>query len=97
MDLDAFFDAWVFTPGYSVFVVRERTVNAVNDLRGGVEHQPEVRGTTVYHEAVPLEVSFLNAEGEEFLADIVASGANALHTVMVPFEPALVVLNGTTG
>ncbi len=94
VDLDAFFDAWVFAPGYSVFVVRERTVNAVNDSFEVVLNiDQKLRGTTVYHEAVPLEVSFLNAEGEEFLADIVASGANALHTVMVPFEPALVVLN----
>ena len=94
MDLDAFFDAWVFAPGYSVFVVRERTVNAVNDSFEVVLNiDQKLRGTTVFHDQVPLEVSFLSAGGEEFLADLVASGPNGQHTFMVPFDPAMVVLN----
>jgi aminopeptidase N len=94
VELDAFFDAWVFAPGYSVFVVREYVAQAQNDsFAVTLDIEQKLRGATVFHEQVPLEISFLSAEGEEYLADIVTSGANGSHTVMVPFDPAMVVVN----
>jgi aminopeptidase N len=93
-DLDAFFDAWVFAPGYSVFVVRDRTSTPVGDaFEVTIDVDQKLRGTEVFHQQVPLQVSFVSAEGEEFLADMVASGANGQYTFTVPFDPALVILN----
>ena len=90
-DLDAFFDAWVFAPGYSVFVVRDRTSTPVGDaFEVTIDVDQKLRATEVFHQQVPLQVSFISAEGEEFLADMVASGANGQYTFTVPFDPALV-------
>lgn len=94
-DLDPFFDAWVFAPGFATFEVRDHAAQQVGgawqvDLVVG----QKLRGTGVYHEQVPLDVTFLSASGEVYDARIEAGGETTSITVNdVPFEPAVVVLN----
>lgn len=94
VELDAFFDAWVFAPGYSVFEVRamEATANG-SDWTAELELGQKLYGATVMHQDVPLDVTFLSAEGEEHTTTIVASGEFDQATLDVPFQPAMVVLN----
>jgi aminopeptidase N len=94
VDLDAFFDAWVFAPGYSVFVLRSWTSVAQNDsFAVELDLQQKLRGTSIMHEEVPLQVSFLDADRNEYIARIVAGGQFSSHAVMVPFDPAIVIVN----
>jgi aminopeptidase N len=94
VDLNAFFDAWVFAPGYSVFVLRSWTSVAQNDsFAVELDLQQKLRGTSIMHEEVPLQVSFLDADRNEYIARIVAGGQFSSHTVMVPFDPAIVIVN----
>jgi hypothetical protein len=93
-DLDPFFDAWVFAPGYSVFEVREHSAQQSGgqwavDLTIG----QKLYGGTVLHEDVPLDLTFISATGEEHEQVITASGETTALTVQSPFEPAMVVLN----
>ncbi len=94
VDMDPFFDAWVFAPGYSVFEVRDH----VAEENGGqwnvtLELGQKLRGASVMHNAVPLDLTFISATGEEHDQQIVAGGEFSTITVEAPFEPAMVVLN----
>lgn len=94
LDLDPFFDAWVFAPGYSVFEVRSMdAVQAGGAWTVDLEIGQKLRGATVMHQNVPLEVTFLSATGE--VNEQLVTVGEALSTVelQVPFEPAMVVLN----
>ncbi|MCB0778798.1 MAG: hypothetical protein KDC03_04505, partial [Flavobacteriales bacterium] len=59
-DLDAFFDAWVFQPGYSVFVVQDVSVTP-NGGQWDVELtlRQRLREAWTWHEDVPLDLSLL--------------------------------------
>ncbi len=94
LDLHPFFDAWVFAPGYSVFEVREMQVTPNgNTWTADLEVGQKLYGATVLHQQVPLDVTFLSAEGATFDTLITASGAVGTVAIDVPFEPAMVVLN----
>lgn len=94
VELDAFFDAWVFAPGYSVFVLRSWTSTAQSDSFAVVlDLQQKLRGTDVMHLNVPLEISFLDEQRNEYTARVMASGAFSTPTVMVPFDPATIIVN----
>lgn len=94
VDLDPFFDAWVYAPGYSVFEVRQFSpIYDVNDWSVSLELAQKLRGATVMHNAVPLDLTFIAADGSVHDQQIMASGATSTHTVSVPFEPAMVILN----
>src|SRR5690606_27181657 len=93
-DLRPFFDAWVFAPGYSAFEVRSAvaTPNAGAwdlDLTVG----QTLYGATVLHQQVPLDLTFVAADGTAHEERIVASGETTRVTVASPFEPAMVILN----
>ncbi|HQW40153.1 MAG: hypothetical protein KBA60_04630 [Flavobacteriales bacterium] len=93
-DLDPFFDAWVFAPGFAAFEVRDIQVQGTSGpsevtlLIG-----QKLRGTSVYHEEVPLDVTFISANGEVNDQEVVASGEQTTVELEVPFVPAMVVLN----
>ncbi len=93
-DLDPFFDAWVFAPGFAAFEVNGYTASQ----SGGawpteVVIGQKLRGTTVHHEQVPMDITFLSASGDVYDTRVVASGQTSTVNVTVPFEPAMVVLN----
>ncbi|HRH39822.1 MAG TPA: hypothetical protein PK760_15840, partial [Flavobacteriales bacterium] len=94
MDMDPFFDAWVFAPGYAAFEVRSWSHS--NNGSGADVHMnigQKLYGATVLHQNVPLEVSMVGAHGEVFDTMIMAGGALTTLTVACPFVPVMVVLN----
>ena len=94
LDLDPFFDAWVFAPGYAVFEVRQfQSVSAGNEWNVSVEIGQKLRGASVLHEEVPLDVTFLSASGEVSEHEVVVGGLLSIVELPSPFEPAIVVLN----
>lgn len=94
LDLDPFFDAWVFAPGYSTYEVTSFTA-----AQAGAEWQVDVtvgqklRGATVLHQQVPLDLTFISASGEVFDSSIVVDGESSSFTVTSPFQPAMAIVN----
>jgi len=94
VDMEPFFDAWVFAPGYSVFEVRDH----VAEQSGGqwnvtLDVGQKLRGATEMHTEVPLDLTFISSTGEAYDQTITASGELSTITVGSPFEPAMVILN----
>ncbi|MCB0793533.1 MAG: hypothetical protein KDB88_02250 [Flavobacteriales bacterium] len=94
-DLDAFFDAWVFTPGYSVFVVQ--TMNASNT--GGQWEvdlllRQRLRAAPNFHGDVPLDLTLVSATGQRQEYQVMADGEFTPVNVPCDFEPAMAILNG---
>ena len=93
-DLDPFFDAWVFAPGYAAFEVRDwdsQIIGPTTEVTLSIGQK--LYGATEYHNAVPLDLTLLSAEGAVFNTSIVASGQECSVVVNCPFEPAMIVLN----
>ncbi|MEZ4740606.1 MAG: M1 family aminopeptidase [Flavobacteriales bacterium] len=94
VDLDPFFDAWVFEPGFAAFEVRNMELLSTGDMTEvSVLIGQKLRATASYHTEVPLDITFISADGEVNDQAIVASGEETTVQLTVPFEPAMVVLN----
>ena len=94
MDLDPFFDAWVFGPSYSVFeVIGQQAQQSGNEWNVQLQLAQKLRGGTNYHGSVPLDLTFISATGEEFGQQIMASDEITDLQITAPFEPAMTVLN----
>lgn len=94
-DLAPFFNAQVYSPGFSVFVVDGMT-STFNGTAWTVELtiRQRLRGTTSYHEAVPLDVTLIGPGMERVEYAITASGELTTVELACPWQPAMSVLNG---
>ena len=93
-DLDPFFDAWVFAPGYAGFEVRNWTATQQGaawsvDLTIG----QKLYGTDQYHQQVPLDLTLWAADGTTHDVQVVAGGEQSTALVSAPFQPVMVALN----
>ncbi|HMC97979.1 MAG TPA: M1 family aminopeptidase, partial [Flavobacteriales bacterium] len=94
VDLDPFFDAWVFAPGFAAFEVRDwslQHVGPTSELTLTIGQK--LYGTTQYHNEVPLDFTVISSSGAVFETSIVASGQESTVVVNCPFDPAMIVLN----
>ncbi len=94
-DLDPFFDAWVFAPGFSVFVVEAMSASP----QGGswevnLTLRQRLRGTTAHHHQVPLDVTLIGADWQRSEHQVVADGELTTVDLIAPFEPVMAVVNG---
>ncbi|MCB0778079.1 MAG: hypothetical protein KDC03_00790, partial [Flavobacteriales bacterium] len=96
-DLDAFFDAWIFQPGYSVFVVQDLTVSP-NGNQWDVELtiRQRLREAWNMHQNVPLDLDLLDAGRQRRGFEVMASGEFTTVTVTTDIEPVMAILNGHT-
>ncbi|MCB9170221.1 MAG: hypothetical protein H6594_07725 [Flavobacteriales bacterium] len=94
-DLDPFFDAWVFAPGFSVFVVHQMDVQQ-NGAQWDVQLQLRqgLHGTTVFHHQVPLDLTLIGADQQRQEYQVIADGEWTSVGVSCDFEPVMAVLNG---
>ena len=90
-------DAWVFQPGYSVFVVQDVSVTP-NGGQWDVELtlRQRLREAWNWHEDVPLDLSLLSADRQRREFEVMATGEFTTVTVTTDIEPVMVVLNGHT-
>jgi len=94
-DLDPFFDAWVFAPGFSVFVV-----DAMSSVTQGgswsvdLTLRQRLRGTTTFHQQVPLDVTLIGAGWQRSEHHVLGGGELTTVTLTAPFEPVMAVVNG---
>lgn len=94
VDMAPYFDAWIYAPGFSSFVIHDwktapfDTLYKVSlTLRQGLRAAPEL------HRDVPIEVSFYSSTREIFRSVVLASDLYSQHVIDVPFEPVHVSLN----
>ncbi|MGB3869354.1 MAG: M1 family aminopeptidase [Flavobacteriales bacterium] len=93
-DLHPFFTDQVFAPGFSVFVVHEmETQQSGTEWEVNLSIKQKLRGTTVFHQQVPLDITLLGAEGQQQEYRQVVSGEFSDIPLSCAFEPVLAVLN----
>lgn len=93
--LDDFFSAQIFAPGFSVFTVQSSS--SAPDGGGYLVDlvlRQRLRGTSVMHQSVPLDVTFISSTGARQEYQVTASGATTELQLACDFDPAMVVLNG---
>jgi|688.fasta_scaffold14563_3 aminopeptidase N len=94
-DMDAFFDAWVFAPGFSVFTVQSMTSNADGsgwDVELIVRQL--LRAAPAYHLDVPVDITLISANNERYDTLMTVSNSLSLLQLECPFQPVMAVLNG---
>ncbi len=93
-DLDPFFDAWIFAPGFSVFVVEDLSTNVAGNGWGVyLTVRQLLRHAPAYHTQVPVDLTFLGDNGQVFDTTVTVSGALTAVVLTIPFEPKMTVLN----
>ncbi|MDA9774179.1 M1 family aminopeptidase, partial [Saprospiraceae bacterium] len=95
VDMTDFFDAWIFNPGFSVFV--EDSVKSVDNGDGTFTHdiyiQQKLRGTSIYHKSVPLQFHTYGTNGEQTEHSIMASNQYDQVSVNTNYPIERVVFN----
>ncbi len=95
VDLDPFFDAWIFQPGFATFVVQDM----VAQPSGGAWNvdltlRQRLRAANDFHAMVPLDVTLVGADWQEHETQVVADGEFTSVPIACPFEPVMAILNG---
>lgn len=94
MQLDDFFDAWIFQPGFSVFVVDSMEVT-----QGGAGYnatvyvQQQLREADAFHRNVPIDLTFIGADWQSHDVQVVVNEEFSVVSAEVPFEPVMAILN----
>ncbi|MBK9420197.1 MAG: T9SS type A sorting domain-containing protein [Flavobacteriales bacterium] len=93
-DLHPFFDDQVFTPGFSVFVPNGFTAQQ-NGTQWAVDLsiKQKLRGTTVFHHDVPLDITLISATGQRQRFNQLVGDEFSSVQLQADFDPAMVVLN----
>lgn len=94
-DLSAFFDNWIYAPGWSAFWIDSVAVetSGIPGFQVTVFVKQRVRGAPQLFHEVPMELSFYLADGQMKTYQVVVSGECMWFTFVLPEQPLLVVLD----
>ncbi len=94
-DLHPFFTDQVFGPGFSVFVVQALSAQP-NGTQWDVNLsvQQKLRGTTVFFQSVPMDITLIGADGQRQEYTRSVGGEFTDVPLTCAFQPVMVVLNG---
>lgn len=93
-DLIAFFEDWIFNPGYSGFELDSvHYENQGGHVRAKVYVQQKLRKAPHLHSNVPIDITFFDENWNTFTGSMTADGANSSAEIFVPFQPVLAILN----
>jgi len=88
VDLNDFFDAWVFSPGFYNFSVDHMEVEpAGNGYQVTVHVRQRLHEAPDYANSNHLEITFIGAGWQRYTQSLAFSGANGQATFLLPFEP----------
>jgi len=88
VDMNDFFDAWVFSPGFLNYSIGYmQSVQASQGFDVTVYISQKLKESTVYANSNHLEVTFMGRDWQLFTDTIVFSGKQGHKTFHVPFEP----------
>jgi aminopeptidase N len=93
-DLTAFFDDWIFKPGWSDFYIQNWSATPLADrFQIDLTVRQDVYGTDELHREVPLTFGFYSEEEGLVQQRANASGRNTTLAFDIPFEPEYVFVN----
>jgi hypothetical protein len=94
VNLDHYFDNWVFSPGYATFVI-DSTVTAPsgNQFQTTVHLKQLLREAPELYTNVPLEISLYDSNWQRHVFETTASGATHSVTFSSDFHPVLTGVN----
>ncbi len=96
VDLTAFFDDWIYSPGFAAYELDSVLVQPAS-MPGVYEAslyvQQKLRAAPHFHTNVPLEVTFYDPNWQAWDTTISVSGEFSQVSVQVPFHPVWTVLN----
>ena len=94
MNLNDFFNNWVFNPGWPHFSIDSiLSIPFGSDYRVTVYVKQKLTGAPSYFNSIPLEVTFKAANWAEQTQSFVMPGATGSFNFVVPFNPEMVSLN----
>ena len=94
IDLDGFFDSWVFTPGFPHFSVDSfiTTPNGPNyDVT--VFLKEKLRGRNTYSHNLRFEIGFMNEQWQRYTVITTFDGPSCSRTFTLPFAPEIVMVD----
>lgn len=95
-DLNPFFDAWIFAPGYTSFEFEsvESVPNGSNyDVT--VMIQQKLHEAPSYHTQVPMDITFMDANRNKHVEQVMLSGEFTTLNLTIPFDPVIQFLDET--
>lgn len=93
VDMDPFFEGWVFEGGYPAFELNEWEIennSGVYTITGEIEQK--LRGAPQYFNNVPVELKFTDGVNEAFHT-VIVSGNSVEFNESLSFEPTYIELN----
>lgn len=94
LNLQPFFDAWVFAPGFSHFSIDSFAVSGnPGNYQTTVHVKQKLTGASVLHQQVPLLLRLYGANAQTLTHRIVMSGATGSFSLTTPFSPLEVILD----
>lgn len=94
LNLHAFFDNWVFSPGFPHFSVDSFAVTGSGiPYQTSVSIRQKLTGAPNYFTQVPLELTFFDSLWNSYTTQVTMSGKAAAFTVQVPFQAKFAAVN----
>ncbi|NNC82450.1 MAG: T9SS type A sorting domain-containing protein [Flavobacteriales bacterium] len=95
VDMTDFFEDHIYAPGFSTFVIDSAFSGPVgNEWVTTFYVQQKLREAPQFHDNVPLDFTFLDADWQKHSYTVTVSGEFDQVTVVTPFEPLHWMLNG---
>jgi len=95
VDVTDFFNDWVFNPGFPHFSIDSTLVTGVpGNYTVDVYVKQKLKAAPNYYSNVPLEITFVDDDWQEYTASFVMSGQAGNFQFTVPFFPITSYLNG---
>jgi hypothetical protein len=93
LDLSDYFDAFIYNPGFSGFVVDSFQVSNTGNIEVTLFVNQKLFQAPDYYRNVPMEVTLMNAQFDEYTTTINLEGAYSIVSFEAPFIPTYVYLN----
>lgn len=94
LDMDPFFDAWIFSPGFSNYELEEMNITPSGDMyEVDVMVEQKLRATEAYHTNEPVSITFFAGDWTSETVQMRADGELSSAQFVLPFEPIMSVIN----
>lgn len=91
VDMTDFFEAYVFTPGFSAFVID--SISHVSGDDYTIYVKQKIKGKEVFANSNKVDITLLNENWEQFDVRVSFDGENGSQTFSLPFEPLAAIVD----
>lgn len=98
LDMDCFFNDWIYAPGFNAFEIDSViTFQTGNNINATVFIEQKLHHAPHYHCNVPLQLSFYNENMQKYDVKVLVSGKNTFAETTLPFIPSFWTINEDQG